>query len=218
MNYIKGLIVIFSLLTLTAYAQEESGEKFPKAGYVRNDGAAVKAGDNENFENLCTLSKADPVKIIGRRYSWFKILLPKKAALYIHSDYVILTSDEKGIGIINASNVNIRAGAGTRYAIVSQISKPEKVSILSKDAGWYKIEPPYGTAGWMHSNQIDIATEENEVAPPKQKETVKEENLAPLVSANKKEAASSSTIRLNANSPTSAKGNLSISTSTKNNR
>jgi len=218
MNYIKGLIVIFSLLTLTAYAQEESEEKFPKVGYVRNDGAIVKAGDNENFENLCTLSKADPVKIIDKRYSWFKILLPKKAALYIHSDYVTLTSDEKGIGIINASNVNIRAGAGTRYAIVSQISKPEKVSILSKDAEWYKIEPPYGTAGWMHSNQIDITTEANEVAPPKQKETLKEENPAPLVSANKKEAAGSSMIKLNANSPAPAKGNLSISTSTKNNR
>jgi len=218
MRLIKNLIVIFMLFVSAAYAQEGSGEKFPKAGYVKNDGVMVKAGDNENFENLCTLSKADPVKIIGRRYSWFKILLPKKAALYVHSDYITLTSDEKGIGVINASSVNIRAGAGTRYAIVGQISKPEKVSILSEDAGWYKIEPPYGTAGWIHSNQIDIATEENEVEVPKQKEIVKEENPAPLAPANKKEATDSSTIRLNANSSEPVKGNLSVSTSTKNNR
>ena len=217
MNYIKSLIVIFSLFTLTAYAQEVE-ERFPKDGYVKNDGAAVKAGDNENFENLCALSKADPVKIIGRRYSWLKILLPKKAALYINSDYVTLTSDEKGIGVINASNVNIRAGAGTRYAIVGQISKPEKVSILSEDAGWYKIEPPYGTAGWMHSNQIDIAILDNEAEPLRQKDTVKEENPIPLVPVDKKETSGSSVIRLNANSPEPAKGNLSVSTSTKNNR
>ena len=218
MNYIKSLIIIFSLFTLTAYAQEEAKEKFPKAGFIKNDGAIVKAGDNENFENLCTLLKADSVKIIDKRYSWFKILLPRKAALYVNGDYVTLTSNEKGIGIINASNVNLRAGAGTRYSIVGQISKPEKVSILSEDAGWYKIEPPYGTTGWIHSNQIDIA-EENEATNSEQEKTVKEEKTTPPSAAQKKEATGSSTIKLNANYPAPlTKGNLSVFTSTKNNR
>ena len=218
MNYIKSLIIIFSLFTLTAYAQEEAKEKFPKAGFIKNDGAIVKAGDNENFENLCTLLKADSVKIIDKRYSWFKILLPRKAALYVNGDYVTLTSNEKGIGIINASNVNLRAGAGTRYSIVGQISKPEKVSILSEDAGWYKIEPPYGTTGWIHSNQIDIA-EENEATNSEQEKTVKEEKTTPPSAAQKKETTGSSTIKLNANYPAPlTKGNLSVSTSTKNNR
>lgn len=194
MKYIKSFIVIFiiSLFALTAYAQEEAKEKFPKIGYVKNDGAEVKAGDNVNFESLCSLSKSESVKIIDRRYSWFKILLPKKAFLYVTKDYVNLTSDEKGIGIINAVNVNLRAGAGTRYSIVGQISKPEKVSILSEDMGWYKIEPPYGTTGWIHSNQIDIKEEKEEkVKPP--------------------------AVRLNATYP-APKGNLSISNPTKNNR
>jgi len=218
MNYIKSLVIIFLLLTLTAHAQEEAKEKFPKAGYVKNDGVIVKAGDNENFENLCTLLKTDYVKIVDRRYSWLKILLPKKAVLYVNSDYVTLTSNEKGIGIINASNVNLRAGAGTRYSIVGQISKPEKVSILSEDAGWYKIEPPYGTAGWIHSNQIDIA-EKNEIKNSEQEKTVKEEKTTPSAATQKKEAANSSIIKLNANYPVPlTKGNLTISTSTKNNR
>ncbi len=201
MRYIKSFVVIFSLLTLTAYAQEEAKEKFPKAGYVKNDGVAVKAGDNENFESLCVLSKSESVKIIDRRYSWFKILLPRKASLYVSKDYVNLTSDEKGIGIINASNVNLRAGAGTRYSIIGQISKPEKVSILSEDMGWYKIEPPYGAAGWIRSNQIDIA-EENEIKNSERKEAVKEV---------KEEKVKPSAVRLNTNYPApKVKGNLSI--------
>ena len=212
MRRISGLIIILSLFTLTAYAQEEAKEKFPKAGYVVNDGATVKAGDNANFENLCALSKSDSVKIIERRYSWFKILLPRKAALYVNKDYVTLTSDEKGIGIINASNVNLRAGAGTRYSIVGQISKPEKISILSEEAGWYKIEPPYGTTGWVLSSQITLAEEDALQAK-------KEEKAAPPVPApvQKKETTGPAIIRLGTNYP-SPKGNLSISTSTKNNR
>ncbi len=204
MRHIKSLIIIFMLFALTAYAQEETKEKFPKAGYVKNDGVAVRAGDNENFENLCVLSKSESVKIIDRRYSWFKILLPRKAALYVNKDYINLTSDEKGIGIINAANVNLRAGAGTRYSIIGQISKPEKVSILSEDMGWYKIEPPYGAAGWVRSNQIDIA-EENEIKNSERKETVRD------VKEVREEKAKASAVRLNANYPApKVKGNLSI--------
>lgn len=194
MKYIKIFIVTFSLFTLTAYGQENAEEKFPKTGYVKNDGSVVKAGDNINFESLCVLSKSESVKIVDRRYSWLKIILPRKAALYINKDYVTLTSDEKGIGIVNASNVNLRAGPGTKYSIIGQISKPEKVSILSEDAGWYKIEPPYGSTGWISSNQIDIAKEENEIKSPKQKENIKP-----------------STVRLNVNYPApKVKGNLSV--------
>jgi uncharacterized protein YgiM (DUF1202 family) len=187
---------------------------------VKDENAVIRSGDNINFESLCVLSKSESVKIMDRRYSWLKILLPRKASLYVNKDYVNLTSDEKGIGIINAANVNLRAGAGTRYSIVGQISKPEKVSILSEDAGWYKIEPPYGTTGWIHSNQIDIAGEENETKNAERKEAVKEtkeeEFKAPAV-AQKKEATGSSVVRLNANYPV-PKGNLSISTSIKKDR
>lgn len=222
MKYIKGFIVIFiiSLLALTAYATEETAkEKFPKTGYVKNDGAEVKAGDNMNFENLCTMSKSESVKIIDRRYSWFKILLPRKASVYVSKDYITITSDEKGIGIINATNVNLRAGAGTRYSIVGQISKPEKVSILSEEAGWCRIEPPYGAAGWVQSDQINVA-EENEIKKSEAKPKERKEGTAarPSVSAAEagKAGAAGSTVKLNANYPV-PKGNLSISTSTKNN-
>ena len=211
MKYIKSLIIMLSLFALTtAYAQEEAQEKFPKMGHIKNDGAVVKAGDNMNFENLCALSKSDSVNVIGRRYSWLKILLPKEAFLYVNKDYVDLTSNEKGIGVINAANVNLRAGAGTRYSIIGQISKPEQVSIISEDNGWYKIEPPYGTTGWINSDQITLA-EESEIAVPEQKPEQKKVGSKP-----KKETANS-IVRLDASYPAPT-GNLSITTSTKKSR
>jgi uncharacterized protein YgiM (DUF1202 family) len=215
MKYIKSLIVMLSLFALTtAYAQEEAKENFPKIGHVKNDGAAVRSGDNANFESLCVMSKSDSVKVIDKRYSWLKILLPRKAFLYINKDYVDLTSDEKGVGIVNASNVNLRAGAGTRYSIVGQVSKPEKISIVSEDNGWYKVEPPYGTTGWIHSDQITLA-EEIETKTPEIKEVMQEPKEIKKTAEVK--PGPGSTVRLNAGYP-SPKGNLSVSTSTKKNR
>jgi len=209
MKYIKIVIGIcaFSLFILHFSTAEDTEEKFPKIGYVKNDGAIVRAGDNANFEALCSLEKSDSVKIIDKRYSWFKILLPRKAYLYISRDFVDLTSNEKGIGIVNATNVNLRAGPGTRYPIIGQVSKPEKLYIISEENNWYKIDPPYGSAGWINAGQISLA-EEKSVNYNEPKET-KEQKAAPV--AQKKESISAN-VRLNTRQP-APKGNLTISAS-----
>lgn len=145
------LFILSFILIGVCFADEE--ETLSKIGFVKNNGANVRAGDNINFETLCRLEKGDPVKIIGKRYSWFKIILPKKAHIYVKNDYVDL-DPEKDIGVVNALRVNLRAGPGTRYSILSQVSRPEMLNVLSEKDGWYKIEPPERTPGWMHSSQI----------------------------------------------------------------
>lgn len=199
-------ICILSLFVLNAYS-EDTEEKFPKIGYVKNNGAIVRAGDNANFEALCSLEESDSVKITDKRYSWFRILLPRKAYLYISKDYVNLTSDEKGIGIVNATNVNLRAGPGTRYSILGQVSKPEKLYIISEENNWYKIEPPYGSTGWINASQVSLAEEESvKYSEPRETEGQKR-----IPVAQKKESTSAN-IRLNTGQFT-PKGNLIISTS-----
>jgi len=220
MKHTLSFIILFSLFTFTAFAQDtETKEKFPKSGYVKSDSVEVKAGDNANFETLCGLTKSDTVKIIDKRYSWYKIILPRKAALYISKDYVTLTSNEKGIGIVNGTNVNLRAGAGTRFSIIGQVSKPEKVYILSEDSGWYKIEPPYGTAGWINSNHIAIVEEgqikksEQKEVEPMPKEAVSEKASSKTIAQSqaRKKDTPDSTVRLNASFPIpKEKGNLTI--------
>lgn len=191
MRYIKVLMLlsIFSLATYAvcfpaaALAIEED---FPKIGYVKSETADIKAGDNANFETLCTLEKSETVKIIGKRYSWFKILLPKNAYLYIKKEYVDLSSEEGNVGIVNANSVNLRAGAGTRYSILGQVSKPDRLNIIAEEDDWYKIEPPYGSGGWVNSSHIDVSQEDVEYTDPKKivskipKETKKEGEILKL--------------------------------------
>lgn len=150
------LLVLTLMLSTSSFAlSEDIQEVIPDTGYVVNDdGADIKAGDNINFETLCKLKKSAQVKIVDKRYSWYKIALPKEAYLYITKDYVDLTNDEKGTGIIKASRVNLRAGAGTKYSILGQLSRGDKIFIVSEDSGWYKIEPPYGITGWVNISQV----------------------------------------------------------------
>ena len=140
MRLVRIFILIFILSVFCCgicYSGTE--EDFPKIGFVKNDSANVRAGDNVNFESLCELEKNDPVKIMDKHYSWFKIMLPKKAHLYIKDDYVDLTS-KKGIGVVNAMHVNLRVRPGTKYSILGQVSKPEKLNVIAEKDGWYEID------------------------------------------------------------------------------
>jgi len=157
MRLIRVFVLLFILSILFhGICLSDEEKDFPKIAFVKNDGANVRAGDNINFEALCKLETGDPVKIIDKRYSWFKILLPQKAYLYIKNDYVDLFL-EKGIGTVNAVRVNLRAGPGTKYSILGQASRPDKVKVVSKKEDWYKIQPPTGTAGWIHSTQVGFS-------------------------------------------------------------
>ncbi|MBU4342725.1 MAG: SH3 domain-containing protein [Candidatus Omnitrophica bacterium] len=145
------VLILFFAMPVIGSADET---EIPKIGFVKNDGSNVRAGDNVNFESLCKLDKLDPVKIIDKRYSWFKIALPKKAQVYISSDYVDVLSEEMRTGQVNALRVSLRAGPGTKYSILGQVSKPEEIDMISEKDGWYRIVPPDGTRGWIHENQL----------------------------------------------------------------
>jgi len=159
MKIIKIVIVmaIWSFL-LAGHSLSEAEEVFPRMGFAKNDGANVRAGDNINFESLCRLKKGDTLKVVDKRYSWYNIILPKEAYLYIKNVYVEL-DPEGGAGTVNALRVNLRSGPDERYSISGQASRPEKLIVLSEEDGWYKIEPPDGTRGWIHSGQIGFSPE-----------------------------------------------------------
>ena len=105
------------------------------------------------IEILVKLKKCDPVKIIDKRYSWFKIVLPETAHLYIKNDYVGIIN-KKGAGKVNATRVNLRAGPGTKYSILGQVSSPQELQVVSEKDDWYEIKPPEETAGWIHASQV----------------------------------------------------------------
>ncbi|MDP8230127.1 MAG: SH3 domain-containing protein [Candidatus Gorgyraea atricola] len=158
----KILAVTFCVVLFAcgvSFSLEE--EALSKIGFAKSDGANVRAGDNVNYEILGKLKKGDPVKIIDKRYSWFKVVLPETAHLYIKNDYVDII-DKKGVGEVlslskgevNATRVNLRAGPGTKYSILGQASKPQELQIVSEKDDWYEVKPPEKTTGWIHASQV----------------------------------------------------------------
>lgn len=57
-----------------------------------------------------------------------------------------------------ADNVNIRAGRGLNFEVLSQVNKFDTVVILGEEFGWYKIQLPKQAASFVNKKFIDQNT------------------------------------------------------------
>ena len=151
------MVLLFCVVFLSmsrAYAEES----YPYLAQAKADNVIVRAGQNLNFEILCHLKKGDEVVVLGESYEWFKIKLPIDANSYISSSYVKELWDN--MAEITANRVNVRADKDVKYSVIGQLSKGDKVLIKDRSQGWFKIEPPDQSYGWVRSEFLEFKSKE----------------------------------------------------------
>jgi uncharacterized protein YgiM (DUF1202 family) len=55
---------------------------------------------------------------------------------------------------VKGQKVNIRAGAGTEYSLVTQATTGDPVTALGKQGSWYKVKLASGNEGWIYEPLI----------------------------------------------------------------
>ncbi|HLF18172.1 MAG TPA: SH3 domain-containing protein [Candidatus Omnitrophota bacterium] len=149
---------------------------FPFLGEITENDVIVRAGQNQNFEQVSRLDKGSGVVVVAKSYSWYKIQLPADAQIFISDKYI----ERKGKqGLVTAKDVNVRAGADINFSIVGQLTQGDTVTILDTKPGWYKIAPVEQSYGWV--KEEFVAFKSNTLPPGNPPEVVpqpKEEKAA----------------------------------------
>lgn len=151
-------------------------------GYVNADSVNVRSGAGTANTSVTKLSTGHEVHIIGEATAsngalWYQITFTKDGVEmegYMHSTYITIetTSGEKD-GYVTADSVNVRAGAGTSYTSITQLSTGHEVKIIgeataSNGALWYQItfvKNGVNIEGYMHSAYVRIGVPETPVTP-----------------------------------------------------
>jgi uncharacterized protein YgiM (DUF1202 family) len=68
--------------------------------------------------------------------------------------FISFFANSQEVKYINASELNIRSGAGKNYAVVTKAGKNEKVTIISKQGNWTEIETENGEKGYVASEYL----------------------------------------------------------------
>lgn len=145
----SSVFLIIGLCTL-GYADEH----FPFLAQVSKESVNIRAGANTNFEKLDKLSKGNEVVVLGKSFDWYKIQLPTTAKAYIRADY--LKMEQNSVAQVTGDKVNIRASANADSTSLGMVHKGELVRAVSQTNGWWQIEPPPETAGWIREDFLAL--------------------------------------------------------------
>lgn len=159
-GYASGRYII-----LESRAVSSSGKVTTKTS---NLNVRSKADINSNV--VGKLSPGTIVEIKGDAVNGWYPINYQNSTRYISKDYVqLINSNESNssssstatesvvgkIATVNASALNIRAGAGTNYSVINKVYRGETVKITEANAnGWYKVSLTSGATGWCSSEYL----------------------------------------------------------------
>lgn len=133
-------------------------------GYITDSYVNLRSGAGTNYSIVTTMAKNTKVTFIDGKLvstNWYKIKeLKTNKTGYVHKDYVKATATAKAkTGYINTDYVNLRKGAGTNYAIVTNMRKNTKFTLVSDklyNSSWYNIKLSNGTTGYVMKTYATI--------------------------------------------------------------
>lgn len=159
-NYVFVMTTCFILFSAAVFAEDAAPQpKPPFLGQLNTDNVNIRAGANQNFEILAKANSDDLVLVIDEGYGWYKVSLPKTAACYVYKDFI---EKNDTVGISKVSNLNLRARPNQHSSIIGQLAKGDAVTLLDETAdGWYQIEPPPASYGYVRSDLVGKETTES---------------------------------------------------------
>jgi SH3-like domain-containing protein len=70
-------------------------------------------------------------------------------------------------GLTTDDYVNVREGPGSRYAVLSQLPADAPAEVIEEQAGWYRIQTPWESSGWVASHLFEITPNAPPAQPPR---------------------------------------------------
>lgn len=146
-------IVIYPNCSLKASAVDDtvitsSTSSTPvSTGTITASALNIRTGASTNYHILGVYRRGTSVDIYGETSGWYRVKYNNDFA-YICGEYVRLggtsasqstTTTVSNKGIVTASALNIRTGAGTNYAKVGLLYRGTTVPITGKTGNWYSI-------------------------------------------------------------------------------
>lgn len=133
----------------------------------------VRAEPKTDGPLITTLASGDCRPVKKRTAGWYLVLLddgregwsaaayltptticPTPTAVRTTASSVALSSPQKGI--VNALSLNVRAGPGPVFTVLTHVTANECVDVLAAQDGWFQIATAARTVGWCNQGFITL--------------------------------------------------------------
>ena len=165
----QSYINLFAILILTSlvsigFAQETtvSGGADtlfePYMAEITGDNVYVRSGPGTNFYDCSKLNKGEKVKVVGKIFSWARIVPPPGSFSWISMQYVSIDPENTTAGTVTGDRIRVYAGSDHVEPLHSttlqgKLDRGDKVKLLGEQMDdYYKIDPPSFAYLWVSIN------------------------------------------------------------------
>jgi len=144
--------------TTTSGPNEVDIPAFPYMAEITGDNLYVRSGPGTNFYYCGKLNKGDKVKVVGKQFSWARVVPPAGSFSWISMQYVSIDPDNPTVGSVTGDRVRVYAGSDFRKPLHSmtlqgKLDRGDKVKLLGEQMDdYYKIVPPSFAYLWISAN------------------------------------------------------------------
>jgi len=152
-------------------SQEVDTSSFPYTAEITGNDVYVRSGPGTNFYHCGKLNTGYKVKVVGKQFSWSRIVPPADSFSWISMQYVAINPTDPKVGTVTGDNVRVYAGSDFVKPLYSttlqgKLSKGEKVKLSGEQMDdYYKIAAPPFAYLWVSTN-FTKAVPEPVKAPP----------------------------------------------------
>lgn len=132
-------MILAVIFVLPADVQAATLDSAP--GVVTTSGGRlnVRSSPSASSPVVASVSKGSYVTLMSKSGSWWRVEYGKGKYGYCHADYITAVAGTAVTVKTQASNLNVRSGAGTSYPRIATLGKGDTVIRLSTSGGWSKI-------------------------------------------------------------------------------
>jgi uncharacterized protein YgiM (DUF1202 family) len=156
----------------------------PASTVTAKSGLYLRSGPGKSYSPIQVLAPGTTVYVIGHSGTWDKVQLADGTVGWVDSKFVSngsvgtgsssnsdqtvsvgnptapsrigksTTKSSKAYLTVRTSALNVRSGPSTSAAVVGSVTRGQKLIILGYSNGWYKVQLPNGTVGWVISSYV----------------------------------------------------------------
>ncbi len=167
---------------ISKYGNTSNSETITTTQKQTTTSVNFRNGAGTSYRIIATLSKGTKVEVISESSGWTKVKYDGRLG-YIASNYledIKINSNTSVTKEVSTDSLNVRSGPNTSYSVLGKLKKGTKVSVISENNGWSKINYN-GKEAYVSSRYLSsISQNNNDTSKPESIKETKEVNTDSL--------------------------------------
>ncbi|HHV59871.1 MAG TPA: SH3 domain-containing protein [Clostridiaceae bacterium] len=145
------LVICVSIFAFSSMAFADQNQ----VGIVTADVLNFRESPSLDAKILMQLLEGTEVQVTGYKDGWYNIVYEDVAG-WVFGEYLDVVDEPYMIGVMIASDVNVRSGPSTDHYVVGSLDKGDEIKITGRSGNWYSIKYEDGLDAWVFGDYVRV--------------------------------------------------------------